>query len=175
MDYPTSGANKVAKIIAITVLTILVLAGIFYFWSLNNAKKLTQVSNNLNQELAKTRDMERVADLRGIHTGLELWYYAHSSSYPDRLEILNLPSNLTTLFSDSTKKFSIDDPLTKQPYFYTRCGTDSYHLGANLETNSPDLQSDSDKAQMCASDKINGADNKGCDGKEGFFCYDLTI
>lgn len=128
-----------------------------------------QALSDLDLARAKARDAVRISDIRLIQLALETWYEAHNS-YPDRLQVLDLRN----LSSDPAKK-PYADVLTKQPYFYASCSAPSYHLGSNLETNSPSLQSDADKAPMCASDKINGTDNNGCDGKSGFFCYDIAI
>lgn len=174
------------RVIVIIVLAIIVAAGTLYFWFLGNTQKFTQgintspsnplgqvVLDSLGQAQMKARDSLRVADLRQIQNALELWYDAHNNSYPDKLEMLNELN-----ISDNAVKelYNVPkDPATKQPYFYARCGTQNYHLGANLETSNSVLQSGSHKAPMCASDKINGTGNNGCDGKEGFFCYDITM
>jgi len=182
---------KGIKTILLVLLIVLVAVGIFYFWSKNDNKVsqnvstsdnlLPEVSNNIatNQPSAeqvlnalddartKGRDAKRVADIASIRVMLELYYDDHNS-YPESLQVL------LTNFKLENK--SSNDPSTNQPYFYTRCGTENYHLGANLEINNINyLQVDNDKGPMCSADKIDGADNKGCDGANGLFCYDLAF
>mgnify|MGYP001600267456 CR=1 FL=1 len=166
---------KVIKIILVVSLVVIVAGGIFYFWSQNNkgaqnlstsGNSLSQVSteqvlNSLDEARTKSMDAKRIADIGAIRTKLEAYRDSHNDSYPESLQMLD-------------KTYS--DPSTNQLYFYARCEAQSYHLGANLETNyTTYLQSDDDKGPMCSGDKIEGADNKGCDGTNGLFCYDFAF
>lgn len=163
------------KIILGVLLIVIIAGGIFYFWSQNNkgAQNLNtsenssslapgeQILNSLDEAETKARDATRIADIGAIRTKLEIYRDSHNDTYPDSLQALD-------------KTYS--DPSTKQPYFYVRCGTQNYHLGANLETNyTTYLQADDDKGPMCGADKIDGGDNKGCGGTKGLFCYDFAF
>ncbi len=166
---------KEIKIILIVLLIVIMAGGIFYFWSQNNkgiqnlstsGNSLSQVPteqvlNSLDDARAKARDAVRIADIGAIRSKLEVYRDANNDSYPESFQMLD-------------KTYS--DPSTNQPYFYARCEAQSYHLGASLETNyAAYLQSDDDKGPMCSADKIDGADNKGCDGTNGLFCYDFAF
>ena len=175
-SLPPSGSNnKIIKIILIVLVVVIIAGGIFYFWSQNNKNTQSlntsgnppskvsteQVLNSLDEASMKARDAVRIADIGAIRTKLETYRDTHNDSYPESLQLLD-------------KSYS--DPSTKQPYFYARCGTQNYHLGANLETNYTEyLQSDDDKGPMCSTDKIDGGDSKECNGEKGLFCYDFAF
>ncbi len=174
-NLPPNGSwSKIIKII-LGVLAVVIIVGGIFFWLQNNKNvqnlgtsddSLSQISDEqvlsgLDEARIKARDAVRIADIRAIGSKLEIYRDSHNDSYPESLQMLD--------------KFYLD-PSTKQPYFYARCGMQNYHLGANLETNYPTyLQSDNDKVFICSTDKIDGADNKGCNGEKGLFCYDFAF
>lgn len=120
--------------------------------------------SELESDRAKARDARRVADVRQLQLADELYFDA-TGAYAASLE---------KLAPDYLNKIPVD-PLDGAPYYYYRCASNSYHLGANLEnSDNPALQNDDDKTKLCASDRVNGGDGAGCDGTTNRrFCFDV--
>ncbi|MDR3571017.1 MAG: type II secretion system protein [Candidatus Pacebacteria bacterium] len=92
---------------------------------------------SLNNARSKARDTTRVANLRTIQTGLELYADGHGGQYPATLATLVTTGALTTLPTD---------PNTGTTYAYIAYSTVSggagvcnngYHLGAIMENTTP--------------------------------------
>ncbi len=84
----------------------------------------------LGSARAKGRDARRIADLRSIQTGLEL-YFSKNGKYPDTL------TTLTAAGIGVTKVPK--DPTTVSDYFFAvNSGKDGYVLGATLEAGAGD-------------------------------------
>jgi uncharacterized RDD family membrane protein YckC/type II secretory pathway pseudopilin PulG len=120
---------------------------------------------SLNTARIMGRDARRVADVKELQLGLELYYDANGS-YPSSLDAL-APTYISTLPTD---------PASQTPYDYHACSASTYHLGASLEGNTnAALAGDADVSSMCAGDTVNGSDTGPCSlGDAGDACYDVT-
>ena len=119
---------------------------------------------SLNSARMKGRDARRIADVKQLQLGLELYYDA-KQTYPKSLQPL-AQSYIDTI---------PDDP-TGNPYTYSYCSPGSYHLGASLEQQDhAALANDADNVSMCLADTINGKDAEKCTGSDsGSYCFDVT-
>lgn len=132
---------------------------------------------SLNSARKKGRDARRVADIKQIQLGLELYYDA-IGKYPEVLLSLK-PAYLPAI---------PQDPLDKADYlFNSYTGTTipppvgevcsggatciSYHIGASMEeSTNPSLNSDVDQD----GNLVKGADDTGCAGTlTTRYCYDV--
>lgn len=119
----------------------------------------------LTNAQARSRDARRLADVAQLRVAMEL-YFDMNGSYPENLQDLT-PQTIPSLPRD---------PITGVNYYYSLCGPNSYHIGADLEDQANRaLLSDKDTVFLCPEDRINGSDNLSCDGKtQGRFCYDIA-
>jgi len=76
---------------------------------------------------ARGRDARRLADLKQIQNGLEL-YYTKNNSYPDS----------TAALSDVGINKISDDPAPDRDYNYKKCGNQGYVIQATLDAVSSD-------------------------------------
>jgi type II secretory pathway pseudopilin PulG len=144
--------------------TILIVIGAIIIVLLIGGTLLSSiVLGSLEVARQKGRDARRVADVKQIQLGLEL-YFDQNNSYPSGLAPLS-PEFLSALPSD---------PSTGSPYPYAACGPRVYHLAASLESSSLGvLADDADMTAVCASDSIRGADSMACDGSASGHCFDI--
>ena len=114
-----------------------------------------------------SRDARGIVDIKQLQLALELYFdgKGNGSSYPVSLDLLATNGYISAIPSD---------PLTREPYYYIRCGLAFYHIAADLENaGSAALASDADK-KMCAADTIQYDDRTSCKGATGGYCYDQT-
>lgn len=153
-------ASKRTRASVIAVILIAVVVAIFIVGLLASV-----VLASLGYAREKGRDAARLADIRQLQTGLEL-YFADHKSYPESLDAL-APDYLASVPVD---------PGTDVPYDYYRCAADSYHLGATLEL-AADLSMGTSAQQgaRCAGDPIRGSAAQPCVQSEaGAACFDVT-
>lgn len=119
---------------------------------------------SFNSAREKGRDAIRVADVKQLQLGLELYYDAYGT-YPQT------SSELVPEFLEGIPV----DPTTNIPYSYATCSATSYHIGASLETQSSALLEDNDLAPMCEADPTNGTDESACSLESaGVACFDVA-
>lgn len=119
------------------------------------------------QNAPASRDARRITDIKQLQLALELYFdgKGNGSSYPVSLDLLATNGYIPAIPSD---------PLTREPYYYIRCGLAFYHIAADLENaGSAALASDADK-KMCAADTIQYDDRTSCKGTAGRYCFDAT-
>ncbi|MDP4020739.1 MAG: prepilin-type N-terminal cleavage/methylation domain-containing protein [Candidatus Adlerbacteria bacterium] len=154
----------------------------------------------LNGARESARDAKRIADIKNIELALTLYYLDHSQ-YPCEI-YSNAACTSRPAFYQST--YMSETPRDSQGnyYFYdvygvvtstgestTNCGPTTrtifkYHLGAALESNSPQLNADADYATATAA-CVQGAgsnntstnfdgDSDACTTSGADTCYDVT-
>lgn len=146
----------------------------------DNSEDFTKrIEDSLAASRKRVRDARRIADIRQIQLGVELYYDANRS-YPTILTQL-APEYLTNVPADPT-----DKALYRYVPHFTGARVDSYHLGANLEESthyalSNDRDCNSRTGTKCPfrlgwnpAHAFNGDDRAGCAGEAGRACYDVT-
>lgn len=144
----------------IAVIVIAIILGIAILGILSSV-----VLASLNSARMKGRDARRIADVKQLQLGLEL-YYDDKDAYP---------KTLTALAPEYIDEIPTD-PTGGHLYAYSYCSTDSYHLGASLEQQSHSaLASDADNVSICRDDRVNGDDSEKCLASDsGSYCFDVT-
>lgn len=134
---------------------------------------------SLNNARRKSRDARRVADIKQIQVGLEL-YFDDNGEYPDNIYTALAPTFMSAVPFDPSGT-SVQYPyraysnVTGGVVTANECAGAIclyYHLGTNLEdTGGPALSNDRDAAGSL----ITGADANDCAGAtSGRYCYDVV-
>lgn len=128
---------------------------------------------SLNSARKKGRDARRISDIKQLQLALELYYDSYGT-YPADLSAANLATPPDNAFLSAVPV----DPSTGNSYYYdfpaAQCGTGSYHVGADLESDASSnqaLNSDSDKTTTTISGTDDG--NRCDDTGSGYSCYDI--
>ncbi len=155
----TTAGHKTSRLLIFLIVSLILLIPIVGILS-------SIVLSSLNVAREKGRDARRIADVKQIQLGAELYFDDHSEAYPQSLDEL-APNYLPALPVD---------PLTGASYLYANCSPTSYHVGTSLEdATAKALLEDNDLGPMCDADPINGADEAACfDGAIGAACFDVT-
>jgi hypothetical protein len=143
---------------------LLVVAGILGVLFLLGIFGSTFLAKELEGAREKSRDAQRVSDIKMLMLAAEL-YYNENGAYPQTQEKL-LPEYLA---------FIPADPVTNAPYLYARCSPETYHVGATLSSETSAHFDDSDVAYACQADPINGADTAPCSGSGTGHCFDEFV
>lgn len=139
---------------------------------------------SLNNARRKSRDARRIADIKQIQVGLELYFDDHGE-YPDDIYVKDSDTN--GLGPKYMSVVSLDPTGGQYPYkpyltssggvvLANECGAGAtclyYHVGANLEdSGGPALSSDRDVVGSV----IKGTDTADCAGAtSGRYCFDVT-
>lgn len=162
------------------------------------------VLSSLNSSRAKARDAKRISDLKQIQLALELYSDLNGGFYPRTLSLLEVNGVIPKIPVDPSGAGTYSHPsLGTSGYFYAGLSDEnaannsatcvSYHLGANLEVDSPNnMNQDHDVAHnstnfqaryTCYAGSPSAADFNGLDdgngcgavgaGQAGRFCFDL--
>jgi hypothetical protein len=121
--------------------------------------------STMTSSRASARDARRVADLKNLQVGLELYYN----------DVGRYPSALSALAVSYLANVPVD-PADSLPYYYdVSVNGQGYELGTDLEEQGSHLlKRDDDEAQPSGMLK-SSADFKSCSGKSGRYCYDIEL
>jgi type II secretory pathway pseudopilin PulG len=85
----------------------------------------------INESRAKSRDARRIADLRQVNTGLEMFYNV-ANGYPDSTDWNSALLSGTLVACNDQQFFMVPEDPLELPYFYTNDGESADGCGGTI-------------------------------------------